>query len=336
MQKKKDALGAGIAKAGKGATTLLDKAKRAVVNAVDQNDDGKLGLDDLSAIKDSVKSAVKDNSEKWAEKQELQKKEKELKELRPFFADDVENPNFSLPKLIRVAEMDSKHAESSLCENSIGYIFSDKEMDIMTIYPDKIEQFDLKFYPELDCGLYYVDPNDRDFYISMEEYFTYLKIARVSELQRIAQALGATHFKVVYKEHKKSFAGKDCKVGLGAKLPGKQGGNASSEHQSREEEFSNMEIAAEMIFLGHVPVKPELKYFRKDPQIQNLVDLRMSDNQIKHQTYTLDLGNSSGIKIKDAMKIDAALKTMKVDGNASITSEAENESRRIFVYEIDF
>lgn len=336
MENKKPILGNAAAKVGKNAAGLFDKAKKAVVEAVDQNSDGKLGLDDFSIIKDSVKSAVKESSENWSAKQEQLKREKEFKELHPFFQEDVEEPGFSLPKLLRIAPMDSKHAESSICENSIGYIFNDKEMNVMTIYPEKIELFDLKIYPDMDCGLYYVDPNDRDFYISLDDYFNYLKIARVGELQKIAQDLGATHFRVTFKEQKKSFSKNDMKGNAGLKLPGKQGGSAAFEHHSGEEMFSKAEIAAEMVFIGHEPVEPTLNYFRKDPQIQNLIALRMSDNTMKHQTYTLNLSNSSGIKVKDAGKIDAALKAMKIEGNATVSSEAENETRRVFEYEIDF
>lgn len=88
--------------------------------------------------------------------------------------------------------------------------------------------------------------------------------------------------------------------------------------------------------IGHKPVQPNLVYFKKDPQIQSLVSLRMADNAMTHQVYTLALSNSSGIKTKDAAKIDAALSAMKLAGNFSIMSEARTEARRYFEYEIDF
>lgn len=336
MAKKIENFGVDLARVGKNAAGLFEKAKNAAVNAVDQNDDGKIGLDDLHAIKGSVKSAVKESSEKWAEKQEQLKRDKELKELRPIFADDIEEPGFALPKLIRIGEMDAKHAESSVCENSVGFIFGDKDLNIVTIYSDKMDLFDLKFYPDTDIGLYYVDPNDRDLYISLDEYFNYLKVARISELQRIAQDLGATHFRVVYKEQKKTFSANDAKINAAIKLPAKQNGKIVADHQSGENEFSKVEIAADMLCLGHDPVMPKLSYFRKDPQILSLIESRMANNQLRHQAYTLNLSSSCGIKVKDAVKIDAAIKAMKLDGNATVTSEAQSESRRIFEYEIDF
>ena len=41
-------------------------------------------------------------------------------------------------------------------------------------------------------------------------------------------------------------------------------------------------------------------------------------------------------KEKDAVKIDGALKAMKISGNMTVTSEVQNESRRFFEYEVDF
>lgn len=328
-------LGNSAAGAGKAAAELFNKAKASLVNAVDQNGDGRLGLDDVSVVTDSVKAVVKDGSDRWNEKQEQKKREKELEALRPLFEEDVDNPDFSLPKLIRIAEMDDIHRESKLCKNSIGFIFSGKDMDVITIYPEKINDFGLRFYPDMDSELYYVNPSDRDFYIALDDYFNYLKIARIGELQKIAQDLGAKHFRVTYKEQKKSLAANDI-IGRASIRAAKQGADLEAEHHRRESNFFNIEIAAEMSFIGHAPQKPSLQYFKKDPQIQNLIEMRMSNNPVTHQVYTLNLGNSSGIKEKDAAKIDASLGAMKVKGHANVVSEAQKEMLRLFEYEIDF
>ena len=339
MEKKKANLGA-AAGAGKAAAGFFNKAKSTVVNAIDRNGDGELSLEDVSVLTSSVKAAVKESSDKWAEKQGQLKREKELKALRPLFENDVDTPDFSLPKLIRVAEMDEKHAESEVCQNSIGYIFAEKDLNVMTIYSDKIGDFSLDFYPDIDSEVYYVDPADRDHYIALDDYYNYLKIARISELQKIAQALGAKHFRVIYKEHQKTLVANDTKAKVNAKVNakglGKTSGNMDTDHHRREDSFSKIEIAAEMECIGHKPTEPKLVYFQKDPQIQSLVALRMADNAMMHQVYTLELSNSSGIKEKDAIKIDAALSAMKIDGHISIASEVQREKRSIFEYEIDF
>lgn len=336
MEKKRINLGNAATEAGKAATGFLNKTKDAVLSAVDQNGDGKLSMNDVAYAADSVKAAVKISSDKWSEKQAHKKREKEYEMLRPLFENDIDKADFSLPKLIRVAEMDEKHAKSDLCKGSIGYVFPGKDLDVITIYPEKIGDYNLRFHPDEESELYYVDPADRDFYIALDDYFNYLKIARISELQRIAQELGAKHFRVIFKEHQKNSASNEIDGRVSIKAVGKQGLNADAVHHRKEDSFSKIEIAAEMSFIGHKPKEPTLVYFRKDPQILNLVAMRMSDNPMTHQVYTLELSNSSGIKIKDALKIDAAMSAMKVKGNTTVTSEVQSEMRRIFEYEIDF
>ena len=112
---------------------------------------------------------------------------------------------------------------------------------------------------------------------------------------------------------------------------------AEMEHDAQSKSVSTIEISAEMDCTGHNPVRPELHYLQKDESIRNLIELRMNpDSPMTHQKVTIEFNNSSGIKVRDAAKIDAALKGMKISGNATVTSEAENESRRFFEYEIDF
>lgn len=91
-----------------------------------------------------------------------------------------------------------------------------------------------------------------------------------------------------------------------------------------------------MSFLGHEPNEPELHYFKGNPQIEELVKSRMGTNPVLHQVYTLQLSESSGIKIKDAAKIDATLNAIKCEGNATFSSELQDETRRSLEYEIDF
>ena len=303
---------------------LFEKAKKRVISAIDQNDDGRLNLKDITSV-----------SERLSEKREQMKREAEYNLLRPLFEDDLDRPDFVMPKMIRVIPMDKKHAESELCTGSIGHESVLKDLTVINIYPESLSFFGLSFYPDVYSDVYYVNPSDRDHYIALDDYFNYLRVARVSELQRIAQDLGAKHFRVTYKEQAASSnsgtLSAKTKIGLGKKSVG-----ADAEHESNERNFQRVEIAAEMQCIGHKPVKPELVYFKKDPQIQSLISLRMADNAMTHQIYTLDLSNSSGIKVKDAVKIDASLSALKANTNISVAKEAQSEAHRFFEYEIDF
>ncbi|MBR1772683.1 MAG: hypothetical protein IJ749_02175, partial [Eubacterium sp.] len=211
-----------------------------------------------------------------------------------------------------------------------------KDMDVITIYPNKITDFRLKFDPDMESEMYYIDPTDRDHYISLETYFDHLRIARISELQNIARDLGAKHFRVIYEESNSNQMAKDIKIKSIIKVPGSYNSDADYEKQRSEANASKFEVAAEMEFIGHKPVEPELFYFRNDPQIQSLVSSRLAENSMTHQVYRLNLSSSSGIKMNDALKIDAAINAMKIKGNSSVTSAVQKEKNSFFEYEIDF
>ena len=219
-----------------------------------------------------------------------------------------------------------------MCKGSVGFISEQKELRIVNIYKNMVDAFGISLYPDADSEIYYIDPSDRNQYIALDDYFGYLKIARVNELQKIAQDLGAKHFRVTYREKKASITKNDMKAKGNVRV-----GAADAERNFSISDNANIEVAAEMQCLGHAPIEPKLLYLRGEPSIQSLIALRMDENsQIFHQEFSLKLSNSSGIKEKDAVKIDAALKAMKISGNTTVVSEAQSESRRFLEYEVDF
>ena len=147
----------------------------------------------------------------------------------------------------------------------------------------------------------------------------------------IAQELGAKYFKVTYKEEQVSFSGQKRKG------KAKVVGAVETENDSSEKRYSTVEIAAEMSFPGHEPVEPQLNYLKKDASIQALVSMRLHERgALLNQKYMLKLSNTSGLKEKDAVKIDAILKGLKCSGNTTVESEVKNEARRFLEYDIRF
>lgn len=335
-EKKKVSFGGFATDAGKAAAGFFGRAKKAVVEKVDQNADGQLDLKDVTLIADTVKLAVKNTGDRLSEKQEKMRRERELNALHPIFEDDLESIDFSLSKLIRITDIDKKHAESELCKGSIGHYFEDKNLKIVNVYRDKAPMFGLSFYPDLDREVYYVDPTDRDHYIALDDYFNYLKVERINELQRLAQDLGARHFKVTFVEESAFSSEIKKKEKIGFKAAVKQFGSEEAIHEASEKAFSKVEIAAEMECIPHEPVTPTLVYLAKDSSIQNLISMRFNKNMLMHHKFSINLITSSGIRENDAIKIDAALNAMKCSGSATITSQAQKESRSHFEYEIDF
>ena len=322
-----------LGQAKKGALGVLEKTKSAIAKVADQNDDEKFDMQDVSLVASKVGESVKNGAAALKESAEERKRALELKSLQPIFAEVLDERDFVLPKFIRVANRDKKRAESQVCKGSIGYYSDLKGLRLVNIFLDNLEMFNLVFFPDCNSEFYYVDPIDKNRYIALDDYFNYLKVERISELQRLAQSLGAKHFRVTYKEEKTSVAEKIIKANIN--VQGVAAGNG--ERNLSETKFDTIEIAADMECPGHAPNRPDLKYLQKDPAIRTLIDMRMDEHSpLSHQKFMLKLSNSSGLKESDAVKIDAVLKSMRFTGNTSIVSEARNEARRYFEYEIDF
>lgn len=323
-----------VSQVGKGATSVLDKSKSIleesknyVVDALDQNENGKLDWSDFTVYKEEIGNKLK----LAKETSEGNAREAERNRLKPIFTKDLESVDFFIPKLVRVTDRDKKYTKSKVCKGSIGCFPEQKGHLVFTVFLDSLDSFNLDFYPDPYCEFYYMDPSDRNRYIALDEYFAYMKIARINELQRIAQDLGARHFKVTYKEEQASLIDKKRAVRLGTKK------GANLDQKSTNIKFSTVVIEADMEFPPHEPVKPQLKYMQNDPSIQTLIEMRMNKTAplISHK-YMLNLSTTSGIKESDAVEIDALLKDLKFSGNVTVTSEAQNESRRYLEYEIEF
>lgn len=333
MEKKKGNFSSLVGEAGKNAMSFFGKAKETIVHSVDQNDDGSFDMKDVSVIANAIGSTAKNTAIAVKNSAEVMAREMERKQLQPIFAEDLDNADFLLSKLIRITEIDKRRAESDVCKGSIGFISTQKDLRIVNIFKEYINTFGITLIPDGECELYYVDPTDRDQYIALDNYFYHLKEARVNELQKIAQDLGAKHFRVTYKEERTSFTSNSSKT----KASIKPFGSLDKEHAAASSALSAVEIAAEMDCPGHEPFEPKLCYLQREQSIQNLITLRMDKSSpLTHQKYTLKLSNSTGIKETDAVKIDAVLKAMKISGNTTVVNEVRNEARRFFEYEIDF
>ena len=333
MENKRFDLKTAIHNTEKNSSALLGKAKEAIIRTTDQNDDGKFNKEDVSVIADSVGEAVKSGAQALKDTAEEKSRQIDLKLLQPIFTETMDEADFLMPKFIRISERDRRRADSKACQGSIGYFSDQKGLRIVNIFRDSIDAFGLSFYPDNSNEFYYVDPSDRNRYIALDEYFGYLKVERINELQMIAKSLGAKHFKVTYKEEQTSFAEKKTK----GKASAGKFANSDIDHSYSSKKYSTVEIAAELDCPGHEPVAPQLKYMKRDPSIKTLVAMRMDETApLSRQKFMLKLSNSSGIKESDAIKIDAVLKGMKLVGNTSVASEAKNESRRYLEYEIDF
>lgn len=328
MEKKIEKL---VSNVGKNAKNILEKSKNRAVQIVDQNEEGKFDLEDVSEMANSFGNIVRKSTQSLKEMVDERSQQIEFEKLKPIFLEDLNG--FSIPRFIRITDRDKKYAESEACKGAIGFWLDFKKIRLMNIFRDSVDMCALSFYPNAESEFYYVNPIDRDNYIILDEYFDYLKQVRIGELQKIAQDLGAKHFKVTYKEEKMSFSDRKISNKIGVKAIS----DVNVEQKYEENKYSKTEIAAEMECPGHAPIEPVIKYMKYDPNIQRLVEMRMdSKSPLSHQALTIKLSNSSGLKESEAIKIDAVLKGLKCTGNSTVVNEVRNESRRYLEYEIDF
>lgn len=317
----------------KNAQDIFEKTKNKLNEIADQNDDGKFDISDLSLVAEKVSESVKAGTDALKGNAEERARLLEIKTLQPIFTDSLNDEHFFMSKFIRIAPRDKKRATSEVCSGSIGFFSDQKELHIVNIFRDSIASFNLEFYPDSSSDFYYVDPINRNRYIALDDYFSYLKVERINELQRLAQSLGAKHFRVTYKEEQNSSNSRKVKASVNAK----KAGGTNAEHDSLKTNFETIEIAAEMDCPGHLPTKPHLCYLQNDSSIKNLISMRFDEHSpLNHQKYMLKLSNSSGLKESDAIKIDTFIKGIKTGINTSIVNEAKNEAKRYFEYEINF
>lgn len=339
---------------------IFSVAKDAVVKAVDRTGDGKIGADDFGLGKEQIASAkekvtdvataagqkLKDAGDRLGKAVDDYKTEAARKALRPVFSENIRS-NLSVlsqsspeqivatPELIRIVERDKAHKEHEVCEGSVGYLTTVKGTDVLNIYKDCAKELGMSFFPVVSETFYFMDPFKRDYYVCLDDYFSYIKKERVSELERIAMDLGAKSVRITYKEQKKSIVKQSTKASAKS---GKQGGlEASSAHSA--DEFSSVEIAADVKLVGHDhPRVPELVYFKNDSDIENLIKTQTGsgENRIRSKTYTFQCSKISGISEKTAIKIDGVLQQLKCAGSASVASEAQRESRTVLEYIIEF
>ncbi len=297
-----------------------------------------------STVKSSASTFVataKESSEQFEIKREQHKYENDIKKYHPINEDFFRAGEFVKPSVVRAVKDDVRR-DVEVCKGAVGFITGEGANELLNVYTEHCDLLgDINWYPEFSEGVYRVDPCEENRYIRIDLYFQYMKKARVDELISIAKDLGAKNVEVVLKVHEKNFSAQkqDGQLHIGKFSLGSVGVSVSN--SNTQNHASSMEVAAKVDFKGgSEPVTPKVKYFKKESDIQDLINMRMSkeDNQILSKRYSLRYGSSSGISINEAEKIDAAIAMAGAGGNASrtVTSEVQIESDTLLEYYIEF
>ncbi len=339
---------------GKKMFAFAAKAQESIVNAVDKNGDGKIDGSDFGLTEENIQEAkdkvnklalaagqsLKAGSDMLSQKLADSKLEMELKTLRPVFLEEFQpGPRNEkiVPDMVRIVGRDKKRDESVVCRESVGYRETVKGLETLCLYQDRVQEIGLHFHPVSLKGVYYADPYRENFYISIDEYFNFLRKARINELEVIAQKLGAKYFRVVFKENDKNVSASGSKID-GSVNRGAKASFGADRNQTRKES-TGVDIGTEVTFRGHSnPVEPELIYFANESDIEKLIQMRTGDseNWIQKKTYYVQCSKSSGFNNREASTIDAALGQLKCGGSVKFSSEMQREINTVLEYEIEF
>ena len=82
-------------------------------------------------------------------------------------------------------------------------------------------------------------------------------------------------------------------------------------------------------------MKTELIYYKDNNTIKDLIDRRMR-NSLVSDTYSIMYSSASGARIKEATKIDGAIKALKLGAAQSLSVCYSVESRIRMSYRIEF
>lgn len=348
------AFGKAMGNLGTHAKEAVVKAQSTVMCAVDKNGNGKIDAEDFGLTRENLEGAgetvkgvaiaaghgLKAGSTAMGKAFAEARMELDLKTLRPVFPDTLpfafieSKANVGQPSILSIVARDKRRSESEVCRGAVGYYQPAKGYELLNLYEDFVPQSALTFYPAAIKGIFLADPYQVGVYVALDEYFDFIRKALVNELEIVAQDLGAKHVRISFKEDKKSLVAQQVKAKAKTQLE-----SLSTDHSASVDEFSSVEIAADVKFSGHdSPVVPPLVYFKHESDIVKLVRMRTSDgsNKIESKTYRFQCNRLFGAKEDDSAQISAILNGIKCTGSASYSQNIQRESRTILEYSIEF
>ena len=285
-------------------------------------------------VSEFVKGASEAASDFISEK----KYQNDLNAYMPIKAEDVDNHDFDLPKLLYMIEKDI-HEGIEACEGAIGYrpvVVNNRICELIRGNSDMIHRV---FIPDNQATIYYQNPFDSKQFISLDRYFLYLIQMKVEELESIAHSLGAKYIKIELCEEDSSDTEVDVKGGI------KIGQARVAKHQQDiagtvgVKDSKKTSIMCETKFKGKDikdPIKPNLVYFKNDTVISQIIEKRFSDNPLEEKSYELKCFQSKDISLKIAASIDDTVAKLGIKESASMKVGVDKQQKSYFMYHIIF
>ncbi len=311
--------------------------------------DTKKGKETLSKVlqktSDVGKKAVTDiqqGAKDLSEKAKNDSYARRLKKYNPLFPEKYQSESFNIPNMIMIRD-DAERRGIDVCDGAIGWIDNANGMEVMCLYDEAIDFSGINFVPVASCdAFYYIDNYDRNRFIRTDCIFSKAHEERLSELQNIANLLGAKRCSIEInemvveskKEHKNASITQSVSI-KGVNVKANEGREEINVNESVNQR--NGKIVAE--FDGNdKPEIPTLKWFAHDDNIKRLIEMRCNgNNAIKSQTLELSGSTSATMSQKAAYNIDVAMsKLAGIKGKSEMEAKATKEHHSKLIFTVEF
>lgn len=319
----------------KSVSTALDKAKDQGIDTIQNIAESSI------EFADDIKDGIKEGAAEIVEKVDDVREKRALKKYNPMFKDKYSEDLFSLPSVVMIVDDATSKYQDHIKQGSIGYKTTIKDLEILNLYDETIQETGLIFVPMISLNnLYYVDPHDKKRYIQLDGFFDRMQESKLAELYHIAYSLGAKRYSVEMEEIKDTLTQNKVSLKQGLKIEDISAKN-DIEYVSNLSNKSYKQVVASAEFSGSMePVKPLLKWYEHDEMMNNLINTRcVTANKNMAKKYSISLkGNQyHSMSRKIAKNIEVASKKLgSLNRNFDIERKATQEEKYSLVFHIEF
>ena len=265
---------------------------------------------------------------------------------KPVFPDEYNSPDYKIPKMIVIKDEASRKG-IDVCKGAIGWADKIGELEALCMYDDWAKTCGLSFVPapSLDTA-YYVHPFDSTKYVRVEDYIATMKKDMNAELADVAYCLGAKSCKIERTEKKsRSFHVKGHNKNSGSAPLLVDGVPVQSSLEDKEKasfeytDESEWHESFQQTFAGEAKASaPELRWYKDDSSINQLIKTRCSEGMNVSKTYRYEITNtySSCVGMGLAKKLDGTLAAIKIGQKGKLQSDLKKDSKMEYVYEVNF
>ena len=285
-----------------------------------------------SSMGKKVADNVQKNAVAMAEKAKAENHQRKLDKYNPLFLKEYKSKSFLLSSMIRV--VDNASIQSiDVCEGAIGWRDRSTEVEVLFLSSDFASSSGISFYPSLVPGaLYCADSYDEKRYVDVERIFSKAHEEKLAELENIAYMLGAKRCSVELVEADKMSDHASSSVEAGCQF-----GVSKNEDRSQNVTHKRSGKTVSNFNGSNTPARPDLKWFKDDRNILNLIEMRCSDaNSIQSRTLVLEGASSVAMGHSQARSIDAITKKFGMKLQASLEGQYSKECSTKLIYEVEF